>query len=58
MNRDEMIAILADDFHDWTDGDDPVKSYEVTDTYEKQGITVTFEDDTVLWITVQDVTPG
>ena len=57
MNRDELISILADDFHDWIDGDDPVKSVVVTDTYAKQGITVTFESGGVFWITVEDETP-
>lgn len=29
MTKEELLIWLCDEFHDWIDGDDPVKTYAV-----------------------------
>lgn len=52
MTHKELILWLADDFHDWIDGDDPVQDYKILDGHR---IWVDFESGQSFVITVAEV---
>lgn len=48
MTERELLVWMADEFHDWIDGDDPVDEYEISG----QSIIVRFEDGSAFNIQV------
>ena len=53
MTVAELLADLADYFHDCTDGEDVVESYRVQQIHNFEGgIEVKFEDGDAFWIKV------
>jgi hypothetical protein len=55
MTVSELLAELADHFHDAIDGDDPVESYITTSGKRMPGITVTFKSGSRFWVTAQEI---
>lgn len=55
MTKEELVAILADMFDDWIDGDDPV---ERCTTLLGVDVVVAFESGAIFRIQVTDMTRG
>lgn len=48
MTERELLLWMADEFHDWIDGDDPVDEYEISG----QSIIVRFESGSTFHIQI------
>lgn len=56
MTARELLSYLADDFHDWIDGDDSVASYKTFgDEISSNKIWVKFESGAQFVVSVEEV---